>query len=185
MVLLVVKAFAGSKVQLIPAIRIEQKPREQSLPFRFCGTAFAFSQLLHPVPLSLRNDCFLRIREDTHIFDDIGNPFLQLIGLGISLEIAGTAGVFHPFQNTRNRLTNPMVRALRHFLTLFWVRMVFRLFGIQRLGSQHLILLQYTGNLFRSLAVNGQVKDALDYWGCTLVNDPMVFIGRVSVITIS
>src|SRR5699024_813011 len=36
MVLLAVKAFAGSKVQLIPAIRTEQKPREQSLPFRFC-----------------------------------------------------------------------------------------------------------------------------------------------------
>ncbi len=155
MVLLVVKAFAGSKVQLIPAIRIEQKPREQSLPFRFCGTAFAFSQLLHPVPLSLRNDCFLRIREDTHIFDGIGNPLLQLIGLGIGLEIAGTAGVLHPFQNTRNRLTNSMVRALRHFPTLFWVRMVFRLFGIQRLGSQHLILLQYTGNLLQPLAVNG------------------------------
>ena len=56
MVLLAVKAFAGSKVQLIPAIRTEQKPSEQSLPFRFCGTAFVFSQLLHPVPLSLRND---------------------------------------------------------------------------------------------------------------------------------
>ena len=183
-VLLTVKAFAGSKVQLIPTIGTEQKPGEQSLPFRFCGTAFVFSQLLHPVPLSLRNDCFLRIREDTHIFDGIGNPLLQLIGLGIGLEIAGTAGVLHPFQNTHNRLTNPMVRALRHFLTLFRVRMIFRLFGIQRLGSQHLILLQYTGNLFRPLAVNSQVKDALDYWGGILVNDPMVFIGRVSAITI-
>ena len=109
---------------------------------------------------------------------------MQLIGFGIGLEITGTAGVLHPFQNTRNRLTNPMVRALRHFLTLFWVRMVFRLFGIQRLGSQHLILLQYTGNLFRPLAVNGQVKDALDYWGGILVNDPMVFIGWVSAIAI-
>lgn len=77
-----------------------------------------------------------------------------------------------------------MVRALRHLLPLFRVRMVFRLFGIQRLGSQHLILFQYTGNLFRSLAVNGQVKDAFDYWGGILVNDPMVFIGRVSAITI-
>ena len=62
--------------------------------------------------------------------------------------------------------------------------MVFRLFGIQCLGSQHLILLQYTGNLFRPLAVNSQVKDALDYWGGILVNNPMVFIGRVSAITI-
>ena len=114
MVLLAVKAFAGSKVQLIPAIGTEQKPGEQSLPFRFCGTAFIFSQLLHPVPLSLGNDCFLRIREDPHIFDGIGNPLLQLIGLGIGLEIAGTAGVLHPFQNTHNRLTNPMVRAFRH-----------------------------------------------------------------------
>ena len=32
-------------------------------------------------------------RQDTHIFDGIGNPLLQLIGLGIGLEIAGTAGV--------------------------------------------------------------------------------------------
>lgn len=62
--------------------------------------------------------------------------------------------------------------------------MVFRLFGIQRLGSQHLILLQYTGNLFRPFAVNSQVKDALDYWGGILVNDPMVFIGWVSAIAI-
>ena len=66
-VLLAVKVLTGSKVQLISAIGTEQKPGEQSLPFRFCGTAFVFSQLLHPVPLSLRNDCFLRIREDTHI----------------------------------------------------------------------------------------------------------------------
>ena len=77
-----------------------------------------------------------------------------------------------------------MVRAFRHLFPLFRVRMVFRLFGIQRLGSQHLILLQYTGNLFRPLAVNSQVKDALDYWGGILVNNPMVFIGRVSAITI-
>ena len=86
-VLLAVKVLAGSKVQLIPAIGTEQKPGEQSLPSRFCGTAFVFSQLLHPVPLSLRNDCFLRIREDTRIFDGIRNPLLQLIGLGIGLEI--------------------------------------------------------------------------------------------------
>lgn len=143
-----------------------------------------FSQLLHPVPLSLRNDCFLRIREDTHIFDGIRNPLLQLIGLGIGFEIAGTAGILHPFQNTHNRLTNPMIRAIRHLLALFRIRMVFRLFGIQRLGSQHLILLQYTGNLFRPFAVNSQVKDALDYWGGILVNDPMVFIGWVSAIAI-
>ena len=77
-----------------------------------------------------------------------------------------------------------MVRAFRHLLPLFRVRMVFRLFGIQRLGSQYLILLQYAGNLFRPLAVNGQVKDALDYWGSILVNDPMVFIGWVSAIAI-
>ena len=119
MVLLAVKALAGSKVQLIPAIRTEQKPGKQSLPLGFCGTAFVFSQLLHPVPLSLRNDCFLRIREDTHIFNCIGNPFFQLVGFGIGLEIAGTAGVLHPFQNTRNRLTNPMVRAFRHLFPLF------------------------------------------------------------------
>ena len=66
-VLLAVKVLAGSKVQLIPAIGTEQKPGEQSLPFRFCGTAFVFSQLLHPVPLSLRNDSFLRIRYDEHM----------------------------------------------------------------------------------------------------------------------
>src|SRR5699024_10295158 len=183
-VLLAVKAFAGSKVQIIPTIRTEQKPGDQPLPLGFCGTAFIFSQLLHPVPLSLGIDWLLRIREDAHIFDGIGNPLLQLIGLGIGLEIAGTAGVLLPFQNTRNRLTNPMVRAFRHLLPLFRVRMVFRLFGIQRLGSQYLILLQYAGNLFRPLAVNGQVKDALDYWGSILVNDPMVFIGWVSALAI-
>ena len=33
-------------------------------------------------------------------------------------------------------------------------------------------------------AVNGQVKDALDYWGGILVNDPMVFIGGISAIAI-
>ena len=53
MVLLALKALAGGKVQLVSAVRAEQKPGEEALPFRFCGAAFVFAKLLHPVPLCL------------------------------------------------------------------------------------------------------------------------------------
>ena len=53
MVLLALKALASGKVQLVSTVRAEQKPGEEALPFRFCGAAFVFAKLLHPVPLCL------------------------------------------------------------------------------------------------------------------------------------
>ena len=132
MVLLAVKAFAGSKVQLIPTIGTEQKPGEQSLPFRFHGTAFVFAQLLYSIPLRLRHNSFLRIRHDEHILRIVGNPLFQLVGLGVGLEIAGAAGVFLPFQNPDDGLIAPAIRVLGHRLSLTA--------SIQRLGRKNLIL---------------------------------------------
>ena len=80
MVLLVVKAFAGSKVQLIPAIGTEQKPVEQSLPFRFCGTAFVCPQFLYPFKDGFLNDCFMGIAENRLLFFCGGNPLFQFVG---------------------------------------------------------------------------------------------------------
>ena len=81
MILLALKALAGGKVELAAAVCTIQQPREQSLPFRFCGAAFVFAQLLHSVPLCLRNDCFLRIRYDEHKLPDglLAVPKLRII----------------------------------------------------------------------------------------------------------
>ena len=74
MILFALKALAGGKMELTAAVCTIQQPGEQSLPFRFRGAALIFAQLLHSVPLCLRNDGFLRIRYDDHILLIVGNP---------------------------------------------------------------------------------------------------------------
>ena len=105
-------ALAGGKMELAAAVCTKQKTGEQSLPFCFCRTAFAFSQFLYSIPLCLRNDGILRIGYDEHIFRIVGYPLFQLIGLGVGFEVAGAAGVFLPFQNADNGLILPSIRIL-------------------------------------------------------------------------
>ena len=90
MILLAAKALACGKVELAAAIGTEQKPKEQSLPFRFCGAAFVFSQFLHPVKLCLRYNRFLCVRQIEHILRLIWNPLFQLVGLGIPFTVKAT-----------------------------------------------------------------------------------------------
>ena len=75
------------------------------------------------------------------------------VGLGISLEIAGTACVLLPFQNPYNGLVAPVVRSFRHrlFLSL----------GIQSFCGQNLLFFQNPCNLLRAFAVNAKVEDEL------------------------
>ena len=56
--------------------------------------------------------------------------------------------------------------------------------GVQSFGRENLIPFKNPRNLLRAFAVNAEVKNALDYWGSILVNDPMVFIGWVSAVAI-
>ena len=61
---------------------------------------------------------------------------------------------------------------------------IFLTAGIQSFGRENLIPFKNPRNLLRAFAVNAEVKNALDYWGSILVNDPMVFIGWVSAVAI-
>ena len=126
--------------------------------------------------MRLRNDCFLRIWHDEHILRRVGNPLLQLIGLGIGLEIAGTAGVLHPFQNPDDGLIAPAIRVLGQWLSLTA--------GIQRLGRENLIPFKNPRNLLRASAVNAEVKDALDNRGGILIHNPLVLVVRVAAVAI-
>ena len=154
MILFALKALAGGKVELAAAVCAIQQPGEQTLPFRFCGAALVFAQLLHSVPLCLRNDCLLCIRYDEHILRIVGNPLFQLVGLGVGLEVAGAAGVFLPFQNPDDGLILPSIRIL-------WQRLSLAA-GIQGFGRKNLIAFKNPGNLLRAFAVNAEIKDALD-----------------------
>ena len=118
MILFALKALAGGKVELAAAVRAIQQPGEQPLPFRFCGAALVFAQLLYSVPLCLKNDCLLCIRYDEHILRIVGNPLFQLVGLGVGLEITGAAGIFLPFQRSKMRLTTGAASSSRIHLSL-------------------------------------------------------------------
>ena len=175
-ILLALKAFACGKVELAAAIGTKQKPGEQSLPFRFCGAAFVFPQFLHPVKLCLRYNRFLCVRQIKHILRLIGNPLFQLVGLGISLEVAGTACVLLPFQNPYNGLVAPVVRSFRHrlFLSL----------GIECLCSQNLLFFQNPCNLLRAFAVNAKVEDELDYRSRFFIQNPVILVLRVTAVSV-
>ena len=113
MILLSLKALAGGKVELVAAIGTEQKPGEQSLPFRFSGAAFVFAQLLYSVPLCLGDDGFLCVLQNIHILRVIGKSLFELEGFGVGLEITGAACVLNPFQNTDHRIVIPTVGVFR------------------------------------------------------------------------
>ena len=85
---------------------------------RLAGAALVLPQLLYP-----RKDLFidngrLGIGENPLVLRGIMQPFFQLVGLGIGLEIHRTAGVLWPLQNSRNRLGTPLVRLLRQRLSV-------------------------------------------------------------------
>ena len=176
MILFALKALAGGKVELAAAVCAIQQPGKQSLPFRFCGAALVFAQLLYSVPLCLRNDSFLRIRYDEHILRIVGNPLFQLVGLGVGLEIAGAAGIFLPFQNTDDGLILPSIRIL-------WQRLSLAA-GIQSLGRKNLIAFENPGNLLRTFAVDAKVKDALDNQRGLLVQNPLVLVVRIAAVAV-
>lgn len=158
-------------MELAAAICTIQQPGEQPLPRCFCGAALIFAQLLHSVPLCLRNDCLLCIRYDEHILRIIGNPLFQLVGLGVGFEVTGAAGVFLPFQNPDDGLILPSIRILGQQLSLA--------VGIQSLGCENLIPFKNPGNLLRTFAVDAEVKDALDNRRGFLVQNPLVLCKAV------
>ena len=100
-------------------------------------------------------------------------------GIGISLEVDRTAGVFPQFQNMHYRTAVPSA-------WIFWNSIG----GIPSVAlvicgrSQHLFCFQLVGNLRWSSPFHAQVKDVFYNLGGFRVNDPVIGIFRVFHITV-
>ena len=145
-ILFPLKALAGSKMELAAAVCTEQQAGEESLAVSLGHTALVLPKLLHTIPLRLRNDGLLRVRENDHIFRLVRDPLLELIGPGIGLEAASAARVLLTLQYIHDRLLSPMIGALRKRLS-FPCR-------IQGLGSRNVIILQDPGDTIRPFPVD-------------------------------
>lgn len=59
----------------------------------FSRSALICPQLLYPFPYLFVDNCRLGVGKDTVVFRVVVNPLFQFMGLGVGLEIYGTARV--------------------------------------------------------------------------------------------
>ena len=110
MVLAVVPvSVAGAEVQLGPAVGAVEQAGEHAGSSCFCRPAFVFPQFLYPFPLSLLNDGGLGILKNALVLNRVFHPLFEFQGLGISLEVYGTARVLPPLQNSKHGVGIPTV----------------------------------------------------------------------------
>ena len=172
MILLPAKTLAGTEVHPAAAVGAYKDAGEKTFPFRSLDGAVPFlPQFLNPIPLFLRNDCFLRILYDEHVLHPIGDALFQLIGFGEGFEVAGAAGILHPLQNPHYGGIFPMIRE-------GWQRLS-TAFGIYCFGRGNLVFLQKVGDLHRPVSRQGQVENTFHHRGRFRVDDPMSFPHRI------
>ena len=157
-------AETNVEMQLASAVGAHQQAGEHSLTVGFRPAPPVAAQLLNPLPLLIRNNGLLRIRDNVHIFRGVGIPFLELIGFGKRLEVTGASGILHASQNPHNARYRPAERIFRHRLALPH--------GVQSLRNRHTLGFQNSGNLARPHPGNRHVKDAAHHGGGLLVHNP-------------
>ena len=105
----VLVALAGAEVQLGSAVGAVEKTGEHAGSSCLCRPAFVLPQFLYPFPLSLLNDGGLGILKNALVLNRVFHPLFEFQGLGIGLEVHGTARVLPPLQNSKHGVGIPTV----------------------------------------------------------------------------
>ena len=104
-------------------------------------------------PLSFLNDGGLGVLEHSLILNWVFHPLFEFQGLGIGLEIHGTARVLPPLQYPGDRFCTPLIKIFRHgpaFLP-----------GVIGGNGQHLVGCEDFCDLHGTFPGNAEIKDAL------------------------
>lgn len=105
---------AGAKIQLGPAVRASDKAGENAGLACLGWPALVGPERLHPLPLSPFDDSGLGVLEYPLVLNGVFHPLFEFQGLGIGLEVHGTARVFPPLQDFDNRAGSPLIQVVRH-----------------------------------------------------------------------
>ena len=84
-VLVALKTLAGAEVEFATAVSTERQSREQSLPLTLGNTPPVLTKFLHSVPLCLRDNRLLCIRQDEHILWSVRDSLFELVGLVVRI----------------------------------------------------------------------------------------------------
>ena len=103
----VLVSVAGAEIQLGPAVGAVEKAGGHAGSSCFCRPAFVFPRFLYPFPLSLLNDGGLGVLKNSLILNRVFHPLFEFQGLGIGLEVYGTARVLPPLQNSKHGVGIP------------------------------------------------------------------------------
>ena len=162
---------AGAEIQLCSAVGAVEEAGEHAGSSCFCRPAFVFPRFLYPFPLSLLNDGGLGVLKKPLVLNRVFHPLFEFQGLGIGLEVYGTARVLPTFQYPDDRFCAPLIKILRHgpaFLP-----------GVIGGNGQHPVGCEDFGDLHGAFSGNAEVEDALYHLCRFFVHDPLLFILRV------
>ena len=174
-------ALIEVKVKVAAAVGTDQQAGKHVV-FSVVGTALAdfATLLLHLLIHSTFDDRLMDVLEHHPIFTVIVDPFLILVGLGISFEIENVAAVFLQGENFGDGGAVPLGR-----------RLLFALAGAfdalrEPVGprGQDTVLFKQGSDLLCSEALQSHAVNVTHDMGCLVIHDPMLSVIRVLDVTV-
>jgi len=104
-----INRFASVQIRPCTALRTEQVACEPVHFTLHIGTLSACEVLLHRIKQLSADDCFMRVLENQSLFGRILQSFLQLIALGIGLEIDRISAIKLVGKHLANRRDRPTI----------------------------------------------------------------------------
>ena len=164
------------------AVSTEQKSRQRIGFAKRIVASRCLSQFLCKLPHFLIYNRFMGVLKDQPVLLRIHNWIFVLVGLLVRTEVDRMPHIFGLGENLPNDITTPVIRVGK-FLFAF-PNATPLLCGVDR-RSFHLIVIEDTGDVIRTVSLDGQPENTADNRSGFLVNIPTVLITRHFLVAIN
>ena len=145
------------------------------------NSSWRLTQLLSQFPCFFINNGFMGILKNQPFLFGVHYGSFVLIGLFMGTEVNRMPHIFRLRKNLCDNIAAPVI-GIRKFFFAFPDTLIL-LAEINSRGF-NLIVKEYTGNLIRTVALNGQAEDPADNCRRFFVNQPVVFVIRVFLVSV-
>ena len=175
-------AFGAMVIHLFSAVSAVQKPGQRIRFSQRVNALWRLAKLLRKLPCLPVHDGLVGVLKDEPILLGIHHGVFIFIGLLVGAEIHRMPHILRLGEDLSHDIAAPVI-GIGKFLFAFpdALALLAEVHG----GRLHLILKENTGNIVGAFALNGQSENAPHHGGGFLVDQPMVFVLRVFLVTVN
>ena len=175
-------AFGAVVIHLLAAVGAVQKAGQRICLSDGVDAFGCLAELLRKLPCLPVHDRLVGILKDQPILLGIHHGVFILVGLLVGTEIDRMPHILRLGEDLSHNIAAPVI-GIGKFLFAFPNALA--LFTKVHGGRLHLILKENTGNIVGTFTLNSQPKNAPHHGGSFLVDQPMVFVLRVFLVTVN